>query len=95
MSDRLRGLLTVLRRVQTDWSSFNRERIPAAFMLPPGAEVAPMIVDPTEVIEDVRPSDQGEEAAPFGFLPVSDRLYRRLSRRSSFPSERLNSRSDA
>lgn len=81
MSDQLQGLYTVLRRGQTDWSFFSRERIQAAFLLPPGVEAAPMIVEPIEGLEDVRPSDWKEGATPSKLPRTSGRLDRRLSRR--------------
>ncbi|KAF2550585.1 hypothetical protein F2Q68_00036381 [Brassica cretica] len=43
MTDGLRGLIGALRRGRSNWSSFDRARIRAAFLMPEGSGVAPEI----------------------------------------------------
>ncbi|KAF3489505.1 hypothetical protein F2Q69_00054335 [Brassica cretica] len=48
MTDGLRGLIGALRRGRSNWSSFDRARIRAAFLMPDGSGVAPEIAGALE-----------------------------------------------
>lgn len=90
MSDQLRGLLTVLRRSRTQWSSFDGAQIRAAFLLPHGDGVAPTIKGNAENEGDHSPV-KGDVVTPSAFFSPSSRLDRRLSRKSSFQTSGLTS----
>ena len=68
-----------------DWSTFTRDRIRAAFLLPPGVEMPPLVVEP---IEDIGVAEVDEDVGtPLEHPSDSGRLDRRLSRRfTSFRS---------
>lgn len=51
-----------------------------------------MVVEPIEVIGSIRSPDQEEEGIPYEPPLTSDRLGRRLSRKSSFRSPKPSSR---
>lgn len=94
MSDQLRGMLTVLRRRDTDWSSFTRERIRTFNSLPIGLGIAPAISGPVKLLEEARSSDHDEPAfteevvAPLSTIRSERCLLRRSFRTLGSASHR-------
>ena len=84
MSGHLRGLLTVLRRGRNDWSTFSRERIRAAFELPPGVEMPPLVVDP---IEEVGADERKEDVEARTEPPTDSARLDRVCLYGSRPSD--------
>ncbi|XP_018479339.1 uncharacterized protein At3g60930, chloroplastic-like [Raphanus sativus] len=60
VSDQLRGTVAVLKRGDTDWSSFTRERIRTLNSLPVGLSIAPPISGPVGLLEEAERSDHEE-----------------------------------
>ncbi|XP_013669490.1 uncharacterized protein At3g60930, chloroplastic-like [Brassica napus] len=91
MSDKMRGLIGVLRRGRLDWSSFDQARIRAAFAMPEGTNMAPLVGGS----EDEAEHSQEVIATHFVQAQSSDRLTRQLARRSSFRTSESASRNRA
>ncbi|KAF3534673.1 hypothetical protein DY000_02041256 [Brassica cretica] len=70
---------------RSNWSSFDRSRIRAAFLMPGGSGVTPKIVGSSK--DEVEHSQEEVEASSSNH-PLSDRLERQLSRRSLFRTSR-------
>ncbi|XP_018460524.1 uncharacterized protein At3g60930, chloroplastic-like [Raphanus sativus] len=64
VSDQLRGTVAVLKRGDTDWSSFTRERIRTLNSLPVGLGIAPAISGPVGLLEEAERSDHDEPTSP-------------------------------
>ena len=92
MSDEIHGLIGVLRRGRSHWSSFDRTRIRAAFPIPEGTNSAPLVVGGSE---DETEHSREVIATPSVQAQSSDRLVRQLVRRSSFRAFGSESRSRA
>ncbi|XP_013713618.1 uncharacterized protein LOC106417345 [Brassica napus] len=92
MSDEIHGLIGVLRRGRSHWSSFDRTRIRAAFPIPEGTNSAPLVVGGSE---DETEHSREVIATPSVQAQSSDRLVRQLVRRSSFRAFGSASRSRA
>ncbi|XP_048611573.1 uncharacterized protein LOC106393026 [Brassica napus] len=80
MSDEIRGLIGILRRVRSNWSTFNQARIRAVFAMPEGNDRAPLVGGS----EDEAEHSREVVATPSVQTQFSDRLTRQLVRRSSF-----------
>ncbi|KAG2247247.1 hypothetical protein Bca52824_086875 [Brassica carinata] len=85
MTDGLWGLIEALRRGCSSWSSFDRSRIRASFLMPGGSGVALEIAG---ALEDEVEHSQEEVEASSSNPPPSDRLERQLARRLSFHTSR-------
>ncbi|KAF2570270.1 hypothetical protein F2Q70_00002938 [Brassica cretica] len=80
MSDGIRGLIGILRRGRSNWSSFDQTRIRTVFAMPEGINRAPLVGGSEDEAEHspeaiTTPSIQAQS---------SDRLTRQLVRSSSF-----------
>ena len=91
MSDEIHGLMRVLRRGRSNWSTFDRTRIQTAFALSAGTGRAPLV----EESEDEAEHSQEVIATPSVHTQSSDRLTRQLVRRSSFRTSKFASRGRA
>uniref|UniRef100_A0A0D3D3P7 Uncharacterized protein n=1 Tax=Brassica oleracea var. oleracea TaxID=109376 RepID=A0A0D3D3P7_BRAOL len=91
MSDEIRGLIGVLRRGLSNWSSFDQTRIRAAFAMPEGTNRASLVGGS----EDEAEQSQEVIATPSVQAQSSDRLARQLVRRSSFRTSGSASRNRA
>ncbi|KAF2536013.1 hypothetical protein F2Q70_00027102 [Brassica cretica] len=80
MSDEIRGLMRVIRRGRSNWSTFDRTRIQTVFALPVRTDRAPLV----EESEDEAEYSQEVVSTPSVQTQSSDRLIRQLVRRSSF-----------
>ena len=80
MSDEIRGLIRILRRDHSNWSTFNQARIRAVFAMPEGNDRAPLVGGS----EDEAEHSREVVATPSVQTQSSDRLTRQLVRRSSF-----------
>lgn len=80
MSDEIRGLMRVLRRGRSNWSTFDRTRIQTVFALPVRTGKAPLIV----MSEDEAGHSREVAGTPSAHAQSSDRLNRQFVRRSSF-----------
>ena len=80
MTDGLQGLVGTLRRGRSDWSSFDHPRIRADFLITGGSGIAPEIAGASE--DESEHSQEEVKASPSNPSP-SDRLERKLARRSS------------
>ncbi|XP_013594595.1 PREDICTED: uncharacterized protein LOC106302682 [Brassica oleracea var. oleracea] len=80
MSDEIRGLIGILRRDRSNWSTFDQARIRAVFAMPEGTDSAPLVGGS----EDEAENYQEVIATPSVQTQSSDRLTRQLVRRSSF-----------
>ncbi|KAG2255258.1 hypothetical protein Bca52824_074552 [Brassica carinata] len=80
MSDEIRGLIGILRRDCSNWSTFDQARIRAAFAMPEGTDRAPLVGGS----EDETENSQEVIATTSVQTQSSDRLTRQLVRRSSF-----------
>ncbi|KAF2530554.1 hypothetical protein F2Q70_00029590 [Brassica cretica] len=90
MSDEIRGLIGVLRRGRSNWSSFDQTRIRAAFAKPGGTNRAPPVIDGSE---DEAEGSREVIATSSIQAQSSDILVRQLLRRSSFRTSGSMSRS--
>ncbi|KAF2541734.1 hypothetical protein F2Q68_00031852 [Brassica cretica] len=79
MSDEICGLMRVLRRGRSNWSTFDQTRIQTVFALPVRTDRAPLVES-----EDEAEHSQEVVATPSVQTQSSDRLTRQLVRRSSF-----------
>ena len=91
MLDEIRGLIGVLRRGRSNWSSFDQTRIRAAFAMPEGTNRASLVGGS----EDEAEQSQEVIATPSVQAQSSDRLARQLVRRSSFRTSGSASRNRA
>ncbi|KAL0836810.1 hypothetical protein Bca101_088700 [Brassica carinata] len=91
MSDEICGLMRVLRRGRSNWSTFDRTRIQTVFALPVRTERAPLV----EESENEAEHSQEVVATPSVQTQSSDRLTRQLVRRSSFRTSGSASRGRA
>ncbi|KAF2530320.1 hypothetical protein F2Q70_00029494 [Brassica cretica] len=91
MSDKIRGLIGVLRRGLSNWSSFDQTRIRAAFAMPEGTNRDPLVGGS----EDEAEHSQEVIATPSVQAQSSDRLASQLVRRSSFRTSGSASRNRA
>ncbi|KAF2562120.1 hypothetical protein F2Q70_00014400 [Brassica cretica] len=80
MSDEIHGLIGILRRDRSNWSTFDQARIRAVFAMPKGTNRAPLVGGS----EDEAKHSQEVIATPSVQTQSSDRLTRQLVRRSSF-----------
>ncbi|KAF2539531.1 hypothetical protein F2Q68_00019944 [Brassica cretica] len=80
MSDEIRGLIGILRRDCSNWSTFDQARIRAAFAMPEGTDRTPLVGGS----EDETENSQEVIATTSVQTQSSDRLTRQLVRRSSF-----------
>ncbi|KAF3548763.1 hypothetical protein DY000_02008500 [Brassica cretica] len=80
MSDEIRGMVRVLRRGRSNWSTFDRTRIQTVFALPVGTDRAPLVGESGDEAEH----SQEVVATPSVQTQSLDRLTRQLVRRSSF-----------
>ena len=80
MSDEIRGLMRVLWRGRSNWSTFDRTRIPTVFALPVGTGKAPLI----EKSEDEAGHSREVAGTPSAQAQSLGRLNRQLVRKSSF-----------
>ncbi|KAF3563582.1 hypothetical protein DY000_02014255 [Brassica cretica] len=80
MSDEVRGLMRVLWRGRSNWSTFDRTRIQTVFALPVRTDRAPLV----EESGDEAKHSQEVAATPSVQTQSSDQLTRQLVRRSSF-----------
>ena len=92
MSNEICGLFGLLHRSRSNWSSFDRTQIRAAFAMPEGTNRAPSVVG---VSEDETKHSQEVIASPYFQAQFSDRLVRQFVRRSSFRASGSASRSRA
>ena len=91
MSDEICGLMRVLRRGRSNWSTFDRTRIQTVFALPVRTDRAPLV----EESKDEAEHSQEVVATPSVQTQSSDRLTRQLVRRSSFRTSGFASRGRA
>ncbi|XP_018448596.1 uncharacterized protein LOC108820113 [Raphanus sativus] len=84
MSDQLRGMVAVLKRGDTDWSSFTRERIRTLNSLPIGLGIAHAISALIGLLEEAEPSNHEEPTSTEEVIarPNTSRSERCLFRRS-------------
>ncbi|KAF3487023.1 hypothetical protein F2Q69_00053731 [Brassica cretica] len=80
MSDEIRGLIGILRRDRSNWSTFDHARIRAVFAMPEGTDSTPLVGGS----EDEAKNSQEVIATPSVQTQSLDRLTRQLVRRSSF-----------
>ena len=88
MSDEIRGLIGILRRDLSNWSTFNQARIRAVFAMPEGTDRAPLFGGSED---EAKHSQEVIETQTFQ-TQSSDRLSRQLVRRSSFRTSGSTSR---
>ncbi|XP_013639716.1 PREDICTED: uncharacterized protein LOC106344981 [Brassica oleracea var. oleracea] len=91
ISNEIRGLMRVLRRGRSNWSTFDRTRIQTVFALPVRTDRAPLV----EESEDEAEHSQVVVATPSVQSQSSDRLTRQLVRRSLFRTSGSASRGRA
>ena len=91
MTDKMRGLIGVLRRGRLYWSSFDQARIRAAFAMPEGTNRAPLVGGS----EDEAKHSQEVIVTHSVQAQSSDRLTRKLARRSLFCTSGSTSRNRA
>ena len=91
MSDGIRGLIGILRRDRSNWSSFDQTRIRTVFAMPEGTNTAPLVGG----FEDEAEHSQEIIATPSVQAQSSDRLTRQHVRRSSFRTSGSASRDRA
>ncbi|KAF2618865.1 hypothetical protein F2Q68_00038689 [Brassica cretica] len=91
MSDQIRGLMRVLRRGRSNWSTIDQTRIQTVFALPVRTDRAPLV----EESEDEAEHSQEVVETPSVQTQSSDRLTRQLVRRSSFRTSGSASRGRA
>ncbi|KAF3584040.1 hypothetical protein F2Q69_00030647 [Brassica cretica] len=91
MSEEIRGLIGILRRDRSSWSSFDQTRIRTVFAMPEGINRAPLVGGS----EDEDEHSQEVIATPSVQAQSSDRLTRQLVRRSSFRTSGSASRGRA
>ncbi|WZZ34590.1 hypothetical protein YC2023_017991 [Brassica napus] len=92
MSNEICGLFGVLHRSRSNWSSFDRTQIRAAFAMPEGTNRAPSVVGGPE---DETEHSREVIASPSIQAQFSDRLVTQFVRRSSFRASGSASRSQA
>ncbi|XP_013632796.1 PREDICTED: uncharacterized protein LOC106338338 [Brassica oleracea var. oleracea] len=80
MSDEIRGVIGILRRDRSNWSTFDQARIRAVFAMSEGTDRAPLVGGS----EDEAEHSREVVATPSVQTQSSDRLTRQLVRRSSF-----------
>ncbi|KAG2255322.1 hypothetical protein Bca52824_074616 [Brassica carinata] len=91
MSDEIRGLIRVLRRGHSNWSTIDQTRIQTVFALPVRTDRAPLV----EESEDEAEHSQVVVETPSVQTQSSDRLTRQLVRRSPFRTSGSASRGRA
>ncbi|XP_048613418.1 uncharacterized protein At3g60930, chloroplastic-like [Brassica napus] len=91
MSDGIHGLIGILRRDRSSWSSFDQTRIRTVFAMPERINRAPLVGGS----EDEAEHSQEVIATPSVQAQSSDRLTRQLVRRSSFRTSGSASRGRA
>ncbi|KAG2282916.1 hypothetical protein Bca52824_054136 [Brassica carinata] len=81
MSDEIRGLIGVLRRGRSNWSSFDQSQIRSAFAMPRGTKRPPPVIGGSE-----DEAERSQEVIATSSIQAQslDRLARKLVRRSSF-----------
>ncbi|KAF3532282.1 hypothetical protein DY000_02039517 [Brassica cretica] len=91
MSDGIRGLIGILRRGCSNWSSFDQTRIRTVFAMPEGINRAPLVGGSEHEAEH----SQEVIATPSVQAQSSDRITRQLVRRSPFRTSGSTSRGRA